>query len=138
MPISKVEVEEPIALNARIVDVAEECICINVDSLPHRLLDWLDSNNGEVEADLIETDNDRAFATREVQVTIVLFSIIMGGRSVAIPAFDCVPSKNCIASTEGTVRLVRHHRVLRMRLSLLQFEFTAPRKIAAIPPMLIN
>jgi hypothetical protein len=103
MPFAKVEVAEPIALNARIVDVAEECICINVDSLPHRILDWLDSNNGEVEADLIETDSERVFATREVQVTIGLFSIIKLVRVVQllIPAFDfCVPSKNCIASTE--------------------------------------
>src|SRR5690606_37558127 len=91
-------------LNARIADVAEECVCIiKVDSLPHRILDWLNTNTGDVELDLAEGGDDRVFGAREVQATIGLFSIIKLVRVVQllIPAFDfCVPSKTCVASTE--------------------------------------
>ncbi len=103
LPISKVEVAEPITLGARLVDVLEN-ICDdscerNVPNMVSDLIDEIDFD----ETDLI-TDNTRHLSvTRQVVATIGLFSIIKLARLVQllIPAFDfCVPNKQCVAATD--------------------------------------
>jgi hypothetical protein len=105
LPVSKVEVAEPICLGAKIQDLMDKCFedtcCI--DQFPRGVVESL-------EADIIEEDDifdaqegDRGFPTRRVVVTIGLFSIIKLIRNVQllIPAFNfCVPKKECVAATE--------------------------------------
>lgn len=110
-PIAKVEVAEPIALNARIEDILDKFFddCGMGDQLPRAVMEGLED---ETEED-IEYDDDRGIDNvggiegrlplRRVVVTIGLFSIIKLARLVQllIPAFDfCVPNKECIASTD--------------------------------------
>lgn len=105
LPISKVEVAEPICLNARIMDVLEnifhDCCCD--DNMPRRVLDVMDSYDSEV-GEYEEEEDERHIIDRKVVVaTIGIFSIIKLVRLVQllIPAFDfCMPNKTCIASTE--------------------------------------
>lgn len=105
LPISKIEVAEPICLNARIMDVLEN---IHNDCNDHHLprsvaeaLDDVDFDEREYEAD---EDDERHIIDRKVVVaTIGIFSIIKLVRLVQllIPAFDfCVPNKTCVASTD--------------------------------------
>ncbi|MCX8130931.1 MAG: hypothetical protein N3I35_12640 [Clostridia bacterium] len=103
LPISKVEVAEPIALNARIEEICEKfddhCCC--VDQMPRNVADLFDDDDDDV--DDIEGILDDDFARRRVVVTLGLFSIIKLVRFVqlVIPAFDyCVPNKECVAATE--------------------------------------
>lgn len=99
-PIVKVEVAEPIALNARIVEVChkhDHCCC--VDDIPKCILDCLCDN----ETDVAGVEDNRSLPTREVVVSIGLFSITKLLRVVQllIPAFDfCVPDKECVSSTD--------------------------------------
>ncbi|HOJ10549.1 MAG TPA: hypothetical protein PK733_08145 [Clostridiales bacterium] len=105
-PIAKVEVAEPIALNAKIQDLMDKCFedtcCF--DQFPRGVAEALDADNFD-DSDIVEIagEDERCYPTRRVVVTIGLFSIIKLVRDVQllIPAFDfCVPKKKCIASTE--------------------------------------
>ena len=88
LPIAKIEVADPIALNAQIRGILDkffedndECCCCEGD----------------------ESDETRQFPTRRVYVTVGIFSIIKLIRYVQllIPAFDfCYPNKECVASTD--------------------------------------
>ena len=105
LPVSKVEVAEPIALSAKIQDLMDKCFedtcCI--DQLPRGVAESLETDIVE-EDDIFEAEEgDRGFPTRRVVVTIGLFSIIKLVRNVQllIPAFNfCVPKKKCVAATE--------------------------------------
>lgn len=104
-PVSKVEVAEPIALNARICTVHEH----NDDDdcnkcVPRSISDVLeDCDINESEFEDVEVNDERHILDRRVVVvTVGLFSIIKLTRLIQllIPAFDfCVPNKKCIAST---------------------------------------
>lgn len=97
-PIVKVEVAEPIALNARIVEVCERHHCC-LDEIPTCILDCLCDN----ETDVAGIEENRGHMTKEVVVSIGLFSIVKLLRIVQllIPAFDfCVPEKECVSSTD--------------------------------------
>jgi hypothetical protein len=104
LPISKVEVAEPITLNARIVEVLESTCDDGCDSnVPGAIGDLLDDVDFD-ETDLLRGSEDRQLTIgRRVVVTIGLFSIIKLARFVQllIPAFDfCVPNKQCVAATD--------------------------------------
>ena len=110
LPISKVEVAEPIALNARIEDIYDDCscVCVSADSMPNSILeaieddDFDDYRDEEVEAEGEERGHGSR-PRRQVLATVGLFSIIKLVRLVQllIPAFDfCVPNKECVASTD--------------------------------------
>lgn len=104
LPISKVEVAEPICLSARIIELLDKCYddCY-ADSLPRGVAECLDDDELDDE-DVLETASDeRHFVNRRVVVSIGLFSIIKLVRNVQllIPAFDfCIPHKKCVAATE--------------------------------------
>lgn len=105
LPISKVEVAEPITLNAKIIEVLEN----NCDdgcerTIPGSVADMLEDVDFD-DSDLAgSSDDDRHLViVRRVVATIGLFSIIKLARYVQllIPAFDfCVPNKKCVASTD--------------------------------------
>lgn len=105
LPISKIEVAEPIALNARIVEIVEKCCddCCCMDKVPKSIeerFEVVDFDENEM-ADAY--DEERQFVERRVVASVGLFSIIKLVRFVQllIPAFDfCVPNKQCIASTD--------------------------------------
>ena len=105
LPISKVEVAEPIALNARILDILDK---IKDDSCDHHVPRSVSEVLEDVDIDenefLGDANDERHILDRRVVVaTIGLFSIIKLARFVQllIPAFDfCVPNKKCIASTD--------------------------------------
>lgn len=101
LPISKVEVAEPIALSATIRDIRdklfEDCCC--VDNMSRDIADLLCDDEFDEAVGGVQNNKE----TRRVLVTIGLFSIIKLVRfaQLLIPAFDfCVPNKNCIAATE--------------------------------------
>lgn len=105
LPISKVEVAEPICLNARIAEIVEKCwdkCCM--DQLPRNIVDSLGDDDFD-EGDLagVAGGDRHIIEQRVVLASIGLFSIIKLVRFVQllIPAFDfCVPNKKCIASTD--------------------------------------
>jgi len=107
LPISKIEVAEPIALNAQLQDILDKCFedsCC-VDQIPREIADFIDDDDrgftDDLEAEVAGTE-DR-IPRRRVVATIGLFSIIKLVRNVQllIPAFDfCVPNKQCIAATD--------------------------------------
>lgn len=106
LPISKIEVAEPIALNARIEELFEKVFDDSgIDLLPRSIADMLDEEV-DFSDDLAEaegTEETRHLPIRRVIVSLGLFSIIKLVRFVQllIPAFDfCVPNKTCIAATE--------------------------------------
>lgn len=101
LPISKIEVAEPIALAARIVEEKHKCCC--PDNVPRFILDDLDRGYDDIDDDIVETESANRFANHQVLASIGLFSIIKLVRFVQllIPAFDfCVPNRECIAATE--------------------------------------
>ena len=103
LPISKIEVAEPITLGARLVDVLETtCDDSCSRNVPKSVSDLIDDFDFD-ETDLA-VDNTRELSIRrQVVATVGLFSIIKLARIVQllIPAFDfCVPNKQCIAATE--------------------------------------
>lgn len=105
LPVSKVEVAEPICLGARIQDLLDKCFedtcCL--EQLPRGVAESLETDVSE-EDDIFESEEaDRGFPTRRVVATVGLFSIIKLIRNVQllIPAFNfCVPKKECVAATE--------------------------------------
>ncbi len=106
LPIAKVEVAEPICLNAKIQDILdkffEDCCC---DNLPRHVVEALEADNDDHGLRCIEgqVGGVNQIPRRRVVVTIGLFSIIKLTRLVQllIPAFDfCFPNKECIAATE--------------------------------------
>ncbi|MGE5613058.1 MAG: hypothetical protein ACM3XR_01510 [Bacillota bacterium] len=103
LPISKVEVAEPITLGAKIVDVLENICDSGCDrNMPKSVSDLIDDVDFD-ETDIVVGDSRHLQIKRQVVVTIGLFSIIKLARMVQllIPAFDfCVPKKKCIAATE--------------------------------------
>lgn len=93
LPKAVVEVVEPIALSARIVDAGDKCCscCCDVSSIP-------DSICGCFNQELVVPSNDR-----KILVTLGIFTIIKIERNVQllIPAIDfCIPTKECPAATE--------------------------------------
>lgn len=103
LPISKIEVAEPITLGARLVDVLETtCDDSCSRNVPKSVSDLIDDFDFD-ETDLA-VDNTRELSIRrQVVATVGLFSIIKLARIVQllIPAFDfCVPNKQCVAATE--------------------------------------
>jgi hypothetical protein len=103
LPIAKVEVAEPIALNARIAEVLENADDDDCDRVvPKVVSNMLDTVDFD-ETDLDTDDTRHLVIVKKVVATIGLFSIVKLARIVQllIPAFDfCVPNKRCIASTE--------------------------------------
>lgn len=103
LPIAKVEVAEPIALNARIAEVLENANDDDCDRvLPKVVSNMLESVDFD-ETDLVTDDTRHLVIVRQVVATIGLFSIVKLARIVQllIPAFDfCVPNKRCVASTD--------------------------------------
>ncbi len=104
LPISKVEVAEPITLNARIIEVLESTCDDGCDrNIPGAISELLDDVDFD-ETDLYGGSEDRHLVVvRRVVATIGLFSIIKLARFVQllIPAFDfCVPNKQCVAATD--------------------------------------
>lgn len=109
LPVAKVEVAEPICLNARIQDILDKCFedCCCIDQLPRGVVECLEMENVNeselfFDGNTIEESNNQ-FPTRRVVATIGLFSIIKLIRNVQllIPAFSfCVPKKNCVAATD--------------------------------------
>lgn len=93
LPKAIVEVVDPIALTAKLVDSCNCHHCCDCDlaSIP-------DSVSQCFEDDLVLGDEEK-----QVFVTLGLFTIIKIERNVQllIPAFDfCIPQKECIAATE--------------------------------------
>ncbi|HEX2945064.1 MAG TPA: hypothetical protein VHT96_03835 [Clostridia bacterium] len=102
LPIAKVEVAEPIALNARIAEVLENANDDCDRMVPKVVSNMLDAVDFD-ETDLATDDTRHLVIARQVVVTIGLFSIVKLARMVQllIPAFDfCVPHKRCVASTD--------------------------------------
>ena len=102
LPISKVEVAEPITLNARIVEVLENSGCDDCERhLPRNVSEMLEEVDFDT-SELSDSGDERQLVIgRDVVVTLGLFSIIKLARFIQllIPAFDfCVPNKQCIAS----------------------------------------
>jgi len=108
LPVSKVEVAEPICLNAKIEDIFDKChedhCCI--EQMPGNLADVLGNNDDDDDEDDCPVDDvrgGRILPAKRVVVSIGIFSIIKLVRLVQllIPAFDfCIPNKECIAATE--------------------------------------
>lgn len=106
LPISKVEVAEPIALNAKIKNTphCSHTTAGDVEMIPKCLLHGLLDTDGVLaqsdEVDVMEHGGRRG---KTVEVTLGLFSIIKLARYVQllIPAFDfCYPTKECVAATD--------------------------------------
>ncbi|OQB12666.1 MAG: hypothetical protein BWY15_02125 [Firmicutes bacterium ADurb.Bin193] len=91
LPKAVVEVVDPIALNAKLVDAKDcHCCCNNVAGIPDNICRCFGD-------DLVLGDADKA-----VFVTLGLFTIIKIERNVQlrIPAIDfCVPTRECLAAT---------------------------------------
>lgn len=94
MPSAIVEVVDPIALGAKVVDVKDPCCCdddFDLASVPDSVCRVFDENlilGGE---------------QKRVYVSIGIFSIIKLERKVQllIPAYDfCVPQKECVGATD--------------------------------------
>ena len=105
LPVGKVEVAEPIGLNARIQDILDKLFddCHLIENTPRSVADALgDEDDGA----FVEEADDRHgghIPLKRVVATIGLFSIIKLVRYVQllVPAFDfCIPPKECVAATE--------------------------------------
>lgn len=95
MPKAVVEVVEPIALSAKVVDSGDKCCChdgaADLSAIPQDICGIFEDNlvfGGE---------------KKRVYVTIGVFSIIKLERSVQllIPVYDfCIPDKKCVATSD--------------------------------------
>lgn len=97
LPVSKVEVAEPIALNANFQDI------FDCDKHDHRIPEDLFDAIEDFENGILEGVEERGPVRRKVVVTLGLFSIIKLVRFVQllVPAFDfCVPNKVCLSATD--------------------------------------
>ncbi len=96
MPVSVVEVVDPVALAAKLVDVKDGCCCVNgyeqdIASIPQCVSNIFDG-------DLVICND-----CRRVYVSLGVFSIVKLERKVQllIPACDfCVPEKECVSAAE--------------------------------------
>lgn len=105
LPISKVEVAEPITLNAKIIEVLENSCDDGCDRhVPQTISELLeDVDFDEADFDRGSDDERQLVIGRRIVATIGLFSIIKLARFVQllIPAFDfCIPNKQCVAATD--------------------------------------
>lgn len=109
LPVSKVEVAEPIPLSARIESLYDQTSeeTNDRDRIPGGLLNDLiasEDTTGPVEETTTETTRtSRCHSNKKVLVSFGLFSIIKLVRFVQllVPAFDfCYPMKECIAATD--------------------------------------
>ena len=110
LPISLIEVAEPIALSAKIADVCDcECCCdcdCDFCKVPDCVLSNFEDVCGRKEdfGDIMDVGcvcNEES--EKVVLVSLGIFSIIKLIRNVQllIPAFDfCLPNKECLAATE--------------------------------------
>ena len=88
LPIAKIEVADPIALNAQVRGILDK---------------FFEDNDDCCCCDNDDCEETRQLPIRRVYVTVGIFSIIKLIRyvQVLIPAFDfCYPNKDCIASTD--------------------------------------
>jgi len=88
LPIAKIEVADPIALNAQVRGILDK---------------FFEDNDDCCCCDNDDCEETRQLPIRRVYVTVGIFSIIKLIRYVQllIPAFDfCYPNKDCIASTD--------------------------------------
>ena len=94
MPSAVVEVVDPIALGAKVLDVNDKCCCdddFDLASIPESVSRVFDDNL------ILGGEQKRVF------VSIGIFSIIRLERRVMllIPAYDfCVPQKECVGATD--------------------------------------
>ena len=94
MPKAVVEVVEPIALGAKIVEVNEKCCCddsFDLSSVPDSVCRVFDDN--------LILGGER----KRVYVSLGIFSIIKLERRVQllIPSYDfCIPNKECVGATD--------------------------------------
>ncbi len=94
VPKSVIEVVDPIALNAKIVEKDKCCGCgcdVDVTSLPGEICRCFDD-------DLVVSG-----ANRNILVTLGIFTIVKLERNVQllIPVYDfCIPQKECVGSTD--------------------------------------
>ena len=94
MPSAVVEVVDPIALGAKVLDVNDKCCCdddFDLASVPESVSRVFDDNL------ILGGEQKRVF------VSIGIFSIIRLERRVMllIPAYDfCVPQKECVGATD--------------------------------------
>lgn len=108
LPVSKVEVAEPIPLSARIESIYEKTTedASDRERIPGGLLNDLiasDENGGLSEEDTSESGRTHKHCSKKVVISFGLFSIIKLVRFVQllVPAFDfCYPMKECIAATD--------------------------------------
>lgn len=110
LPLAVIEVADPLALTAKIVDVHKKHCC---KKLPRKVSEFLERNGGsdDVEDEIDSVDDERhgnggvggAFTEREVLASVGIFSIVKLVRYIQllVPAFGfCVPNKVCISSTD--------------------------------------
>ena len=93
LPMAIVDVVEPIALSAKVVERHQHHCCCEIDctSLPREICSCFDD-------EIIGEERDK-----NVYVTLGLFSIIRLERNVQllVPVYDfCVPDKECVGATE--------------------------------------
>lgn len=93
LPMAIVDVVEPIALSAKVVERHQHHCCCEIDctSLPREICCCFDD-------EIIGEERDK-----NVYVTLGLFSIIRLERNVQllVPVYDfCVPDKECVGATE--------------------------------------
>lgn len=105
LPISKIEVAEPITLNAKIIEVLENSSDDHCDRhIPQVVSEVLeDVEYDDSDFDKSADDVRKLVIAKQVVATVGIFSIIKLVRFVQllIPAFDfCVPNKQCIAATD--------------------------------------
>lgn len=106
LPIAKVEVAEPLALNARIQSIEDklfdDVLKVKIENLPKKVSKRL-SSRGELESDEERHQSGSLVLPQRIVVTLGLFSIIKLVRFVQlrVPSFGfCVPFKECVASTD--------------------------------------
>lgn len=104
LPISLVEVAEPIALNAKIVENCGcDCGCSHIPDCVMKNFETMCDCYQETCCEEDCCDMDKNDCEKEVQVSLGIFSIVKLIRNVQllIPAFDfCVPNTECVAATE--------------------------------------
>lgn len=94
MPKAVIEVVEPIALGAKVIDVNDKCCCddgFDISSVPESVCRVFDDSL------ILGGEQKRVF------VSLGIFSIVKLERRVQllIPAYDfCIPNKECVGATD--------------------------------------